>query len=153
MRQVLIASLLFAAPLCNPWGELAPAYSSEASTTEAGASEAAATATTASLDAQLLAAAREVNHAYQRKVESLVALLDSDDHATRIKGLKHIGYLHDPATTGYLLPWMQASNCSYLCIDGRRLRHCRTRFTPITQTRRFFCPCQRNEWFNARPIN
>ncbi len=64
------------------------------------------------VDDQVLAAARAANSFYQRRVESLVAALASEDEAVRIDAIRRMGYLQDPELTGKLLPWLQASNRS-----------------------------------------
>jgi HEAT repeat protein len=102
MRNTLLAGLILTAPLIG----FSPVYSSEAG----AATAATAASSEAHVDAKLLEAARAANQYYQRKVESLVALLESPEQPTRVKALKHLGELYDTAITGYLLPWMQASN-------------------------------------------
>lgn len=61
-------------------------------------------------DAEVLAAARAADLFYQRKVERLLALLNSPVEAERLEVLSHIGHLRDPALVPNLLPWLQASN-------------------------------------------
>jgi hypothetical protein len=65
-----------------------------------------------SVDAEVLAAARAADVYYQRRLATITDGLNSTDETTRVKTLRTIGYLQDPALTGQLLPWMQASNRS-----------------------------------------
>ncbi len=64
------------------------------------------------VDADVLAAARAADAFYQRRLLTITDGLNSPVEATRVETLRTIGFLQDPALTGQLLPWMQASNRS-----------------------------------------
>ena len=90
---------------------LAPTYSADAAQPQSGKEAGAAPAAVAS-DAKVLEAARAADIFYQQQVNRLVAMLDDNNVAVRIKSIGHIGNLQDPSLITYLLPWMQASNRS-----------------------------------------
>ena len=98
---------------------LAPTYSADAAQAPVGkenGKESGKDASTAPIavasDAKVLEAARAADLFYQQQVDRLVAMLNDDHVAVRIKAIGHIGNLQDPSLITYLLPWMQASNRS-----------------------------------------